>query len=601
MFPERMLKVQIITLKSHVEEIVAGLHKLGLVHIEFANGDEWIKSAPPLGKIEGLSREAGLVREVLAIAKAMGIEENGREGYKRDDLETIIGLQAQANELQRSIELLDRRGEPLSILKSLGINTLPQNDKVYYELFETTPEKVEIAAIACNKSDVDYEYRKERGRAHIFICGSGEDKESIKEIAKEHGLIPIKVERGAGETVGAQLKSIGDARAQAHSKLEALKSEIRERLSPILWSIRRNYNDLQVEIDRAEVVSKFGQSERLYFINGWVRERDRTAIEDFVASHGSYAIAAFSKPHHNELPPTSFKVSKGVMPFNSLLRFIAVPRSDEVDPTTLIAITLPMMYGMIVGDVGYALVLMALSYYLTGKTKGMLSDLMKITFISSFWGILWGIVFGEVFGFEPEWLRITLFGVSFPLISRLHGVINLFMLTIGLGAVHIALGNALGAIEGVKHKDTKHAIAKACWVLLEIGLLLLLFSPNAGIVLTLLSAGGVIATEGVIAVIEIPGMIANIMSYLRIAAVGLSGVILAFLINMMRPDPSQGVFMIVMFIVFAVAHFIAIVLAAFESLVQGGRLHAVEFFSKFFKGGGILFNPFRMKENIEVE
>jgi V/A-type H+-transporting ATPase subunit I len=158
------------------------------------------------------------------------------------------------------------------------------------------------------------------------------------------------------------------------------------------------------------------------------------------------------------------------------------------------------------------------------------------------------------------------------------------------------LGNFLGMIEGIMHKEWKHAIAKACWVLLEIGLIGLVVDTTIGGALAVISIIGIVVTEGAIGLIEIPGLIANIMSYARLAAVGLSGVILALLINMMRPDPSQGWFMIVMFILFAVAHFVAIGLAAFESIIQGGRLHAVEFFSKFFKGGGIPFSPFRMEE-----
>jgi len=593
MLPERMLKVNVIILKSKVDKVVKSLQEAGLVHLEIEKGeDEWMKRASPLKSMDAVAREVSLIREVKTIGKMIGVETGGNKRYTKADLEQIVGLQGEMNDVSRIIEGTKDRLELLTILRRLRLNSLPVSQRISYEVFECTPKKIEKVIMACEGKNLDFEYSKGATEAYIIIAGSAADREAIREIAKEHGLLPVKIGEEI-KNVDKEIKRIENEKKSAEKKASQLRGKIRERLMPIMGSINSEYIRLQNEVDRAEAVLKFGESERLYFVNGWVRERDRAALEKAMEPHKEYAALTFEKPHHGELPPTALKTSNALKPFESLLTFISTPRSDEIDPTNLIALTLPIMFGIIVGDVGYALVLALISAFYMNKMKGILGDIMKITFISSFWGILWGLIFGEFFGFEFE---LELLGIQFPLISRLHGVISLLLLTIGIGALHIMLGNLLGAIEGVMHREWKHAIAKSCWVLIEIGLIGLIVNPEIGGALALIALIGIIATEGGVGLIEVPGLLANIMSYARLAAVGLSGVILAMLINMMRPDPSQGIFIIVMFIAFAMAHFVAIVLAAFESLIQGGRLHAVEFFSKFFRGGGIPFNPFKMKE-----
>ncbi|MEM3364356.1 MAG: V-type ATPase 116kDa subunit family protein [Candidatus Micrarchaeia archaeon] len=598
MLPEKMLKVEVVTLKSQVEQVVRTLHEAGLVHLVVdKESGEWVKGASPLRKMDMLSQDASLLRDVISIGKKIGVW-SGKEGkYSRADLQEIVGLYGEINDAQRIVEELSKKMESVEILRKLRINRLPSSQKVHYEIFECAPAKVSHVVIACERKGLDFEYSKGEKEAYIIIAGSSADKESIREIAKEFGLLPIKINEGIAN-VKEEIRKIGDARRAAERRAADAKEKIRKKLALIMGSITRDYARLQVEIERANAVLKFGESERLYFIRGWIRERDKEQLERVMAAHRDYTGMSIEKPHHGELPPTALKTPAPLKPFESLLRFISTPRSDEIDPTNLIAITLPIMFGIIVGDVGYSLVLLLLSAYYMNKMRGILGDLMKVIFISSFWGVLWGIVFCEFFGFEFEF---TLFGTQFPLINRLHGVVSLLLLTIGIGALHIMLGNLLGMIEGVMHKEWKHAIAKACWVVLEIGLVVMAVDLGMGAAAAVLAVIGIVITEGVIGLIEIPGMVANIMSYARLAAVGLSGVILALLINMMRPDPSQGILMVVTIVMFSVAHLVAIGLAAFESLIQGGRLHAVEFFSKFFKGGGVPFSPFRMVDTHGVE
>ena len=121
-----------------------------------------------------------------------------------------------------------------------------------------------------------------------------------------------------------------------------------------------------------------------------------------------------------------------------------------------------------------------------------------------------------------------------------------------------------------------------------------------------ISIAGVMMTEGVIAAVEIPGLLGNVMSYLRIAAVGVGGVIIAEAVNeLLMPkldfSPVGFVVFIITLVLYIVMHFAACILAMFEALVHGARLNVVEFFGKFYHGGGARFAPFSARRNYTQE
>ncbi|MGB9635081.1 MAG: V-type ATP synthase subunit I [Candidatus Micrarchaeia archaeon] len=594
MFPEKMLKAEIVVLKSRVEKVVESLHRIGVLHIVQVENNEWVKNAPPLKKADDIAKRMQILRKVMAIANTVNVVSGGRKRFGEKEAENLLKMWDEYVLEQGELKAVEDKVRQLEIVRKLGIRVLPKSERVFWEIYEVPVKQMQKVAITCEKSNVDCSWHMLKEKGFVLIAGSEKDKEVIRGIAKEHGLIPLNISFYGD--VDEELHRLGDKIEKCKGKISDISSRIADMLRKVIESVKEEYEQLEIEFARAEVIARFGESERIYLVKGWIRERDRDKLNTEMKRFGKDVAVILSKPEHGELPPTSLKTEKNLKPFESLLTYVSVPRSDEIDPTNIIALTLPIMFGMIVGDVGYSIVLLMLSMFLIPRLSGILKDIMYIVFYSSFFGILWGLVFAEFFGFEIEF---ELLGISFPIINRLHNVLELLLLTIAIGAIHIGFGNFLGFIEGLKHKDYKHAIGKLCWVALELGVLVLIFDVGIGSGIILISLVGIVASEGAIGLIEVPGLLANIMSYTRIAAVGLSGVILALLINMMRPDPGQGMLMILTGILFVVGHFVAIMLAAFESLIQGGRLHAVEFFSKFFKGGGIMFNPFRMKKEVE--
>jgi V/A-type H+-transporting ATPase subunit I len=228
---------------------------------------------------------------------------------------------------------------------------------------------------------------------------------------------------------------------------------------------------------------------------------------------------------------------------------------------------------------------------------------------SAFATMIFGILFDEWGGASHNfWLGPEGYGlIAGPLYSgfhRLHEVAMLIALTAIVGIIHLTLGFIIGAYNHWDH-HRKHSYAKIAWIGVLYGGTLAISSimfgvfPEivgfAGIGLLILSAIGLAIFEGIIGILEIPGLLGNVLSYTRIAAVGIVGVVIAELVNdAFAPLPKAGLMAILLFPLFIVLHFANCFVAMFEALIQGGRLNIVEFRSKFLEGGGRTFMPFSM-------
>ncbi|MBI2597625.1 MAG: hypothetical protein HYW50_00330 [Candidatus Diapherotrites archaeon] len=240
---------------------------------------------------------------------------------------------------------------------------------------------------------------------------------------------------------------------------------------------------------------------------------------------------------------------------------------------------------------------------------GLLSPIAKIWAICSFPTIFFGFLFDEFFGFSHAELAEKLGFSIQPLyhgLERLHNVQEVLLLTIATGFVLVLLGFALGFVKEYREKNMLHAAAKLSWVFLLLSGAFLLFSIATGsndftalavgVIVFLASTAVIFKAEGIVGIMEIPSIAGNILSFSRILAVGLASAVVAIIINdLVFPDPKSGFLIFITFPIFLFGHMFNTFLGMFESLIQGARLNYVEFFSKFYSGGGREFSPFKEK------
>jgi V/A-type H+-transporting ATPase subunit I len=268
------------------------------------------------------------------------------------------------------------------------------------------------------------------------------------------------------------------------------------------------------------------------------------------------------------------------------------------------AIFFPVFFGIMVGDIGYGLIIAAISVAVKARTKALwLKDLANIMLICSVPTIIFGFLFGELFGDLGEtmgWLHpVTAFGVTW---NRMEAVIPMLLLALVIGLFHVFLGLGVGLYNAYTIKSRRHMIEKAATAGVIVGLILCLagaasFMPGivlwAGLALLLVSVPLVFYGGGIFGTIELVSAVGNIMSYARLMAIGMASVVLAIVANQFAGALGIAAIGIAAALML---HLLNLIMGMFSPSIHALRLHMVEFFSKFYHGGGQLYRPFKKIE-----
>lgn len=359
--------------------------------------------------------------------------------------------------------------------------------------------------------------------------------------------------------------------------------------------------------DEVQAYSKFGETDYTLVIKGWVpkkyMKRVRKALLDTFG--GRVIISEIPMtPAMLDQAPVMYCNPFWIKPFEFFMQLVGLPMYREFDPTPVIAVTFPFFFGLIVGDIGYGIVILIFAILMRLRfDEAWIKQMMNILIISSIPTIIFGFIFGEFFGDFGEmmgWLHpASLFGITW---NRIEAIIPLLILTIGIGVVHVFLGLFIGVYNAVVRGKKNHFYEKCGMfgflsaLLLIVGCFIelipmILLQPAVGFLilsLILLIYGG-----GVLGAIEIMGTLGNIMSYTRLMAIGMASVILAMVAN--RLGGEIGI-LAVGIVIALLLHVLNIGLAMFSPSIHSMRLHIVEFFSKFYEGGGQVYQPFGRKK-----
>ncbi len=440
---------------------------------------------------------------------------------------------------------------------------------------------------------------KEGNRHIIALFVANSSKEKAAEILSRNGFSEMDMSLAQGIS-GSPSEALSAISARHERLIKSLNETKRQ-----LHRLSEKWRDflllseklLSIELEKAEAPLRFAESENIFVITGWVPSKNLQTVSERLQriTNGNICIET-SKPSGDEEVPVKLSNRRQAQPFEFLMNLYALPRYDEIDPTLFLSITFPLFFGIILGDVGYGAVTALLLLYLSKKLPKA-APLAKVMIPAALSSIFFGFIFGEIFGFEE------LFGYQLPhLISRLHQINQMLIISIIIGAIHVNTGILLGFINELNHHGLKRAVlAKGSWWVMQSGAVLAALS-STGILPAPIYLAGIIIMAGIamlllgepMEIVEIPAIISNILSYSRLMAVGLASVGLAVVVNgFIEEFASAGGIMIIAAIIIGVAgHLLNIALGLLGGFLHSIRLHYVEFFTKFFKGGAIPFNAF---------
>ena len=615
---EPMEKVRIIAPYSRKPSIIAFMHSHGIIDIR--KSSIGLKDDYPAADDQELNELLLKVSGALKllpkqpVAKAKHLETReliGKvSGFK--EIDAIYSLNAERASLLEEDKELVAAGEVAGYFNGTGIDfSALKSDIMAFKAFLLPTAAVSQFMGALEKGNVlsDSIVRQiSKDRSMLFLAYAKDAQ--INEILSELHPVEIDLKSPILEgTPSAVEDHVARRRSEIGERMKGIGGEL-SALGSSCYSPLSNYREmLEIELERSGISSKFKRTEETFIVEGWIPKAGlpafQRALEKFTGGLSYVEILAT-----DELPPTLVKRPAFLKPFDYLMEFFSLPRSDEIDPTWIFIVSFPIFYGFMISDVGYGLASLIFATIITRATdrEGLMYNVARVWQLSSVSAIAFGFLSNEYFGFQLNQYFTTFHGLDWT-----GGSVNsIILLTLAFGISQVSLGLLFGFINNYRKGHAKIAVSKITSLMLVLfgaaavaGAFFAAFPSGiteAAAALAALSAIATIALSGSEAA-ELTNLVTHPLSYTRILGFGFASIIISKLIDTaFTPTLSHGAldfgFLLVIFIVL---HFLNMILSIFEGVVQGVRLNFIEFFSKFYTGNGTKFNPFSYRRRSSTD
>lgn len=617
-----MSRITIAGPKTQMKNVIDELHTLKIVHIEdYQKEHEGFDIGNPMEKSDKVSEVLLKIRSMRA-QLPKGKKSHAMQSISLQKLEMdVLSAIERSKEVEQELSDLVQEQKELEPFAALGIGKDATEKYKSIKAFIGTVRSSEGLSQKIAYITTKFELRQaiDGKKQLIALFTDRQSTEKLEQLLAEHGFSELSTdvlsERDGDIT--AIMSHLQKEINELHE--EKQKNDIVLKELSTMWSatLETTEKTLKEESEKLQAPLRFATTKNAFVVQGYIPSATLENLQRrLVKAAGNNIYLHAEEVAHDEKVPTALKNAKPVKPFEVLLDMFSLPSYHEFDPTILMFLVFPIFFGMMLGDIGYGLItLIAFSFMKRALKSKQARGLLNILILSSVSSIIFGYFFGEFFGLEH------IFGYELvPVIHRLHDVESLFHISVMIGIVHLNLGLVLGFFNELHHHGfVKATLEKLSWIVMEIGafgylthigmletfvgqIFAVPLGALASGILFAVGAIGIVAGEGIKGAIELPAIFSNTLSYARLMAVGLASAALAVVVNEMAGNMFRaGIIGIVGGIfVLLIGHGINVALGVLSPFLHSLRLHYVEFFGKFYHGGGKRYVPFGESDTDEA-
>ncbi len=551
-----------------------------------------------------------LVTRKIAVQRVIVALQNRRKEMKKDAPEPAERTDRTAAEdvVARAETLLSRRNEldnRLSILTKEREQIAPWGEFDPADLEALAGKDVHLGLFLASDDELAGLDRSAFDWSMQVDLADGRGK-AVGLVAVRLGApldLPLEPALLPARSLSAIDREIADARQEIDSGLRALGQLSAE--LPSVQALERHIGD---RLRHAEVQSGLGGDQELFSLSGWCPTED---VDELKGSLRELPVAVIvEEPEEGDDVPIKLRNPFFVRNFQPLLKAFNLPSYEEYDPTLFIAPFMGIFFGFCLGDFGYGLLLTAIgaAALMKFRPEGEIKLAVQWLVILGICTMVVGALIGNVFGI-PVYSKIGALDENM-LLFRLNSDPKLFFYTaLGFGVLQLTVGMLIKLVRQIQLQRWQNVIGQLGWlsVFPAIGVwvvagtpwafvaclvvILLFASPSPSVVRRL---GG-----GAWALYNITGLVGDVMSYARIFGLGLSSGIIAMVVNTIAMAIVDGIPIVgwpIAILVLLGGHTFNFVMAMIGSVVHPARLQFLEFFGKFFEGGGRAYTPFQKLE-----
>lgn len=482
-------------------------------------------------------------------------------------------------------------------------------DTVHFEVICSTDTQT-YAVVICSKfqsAETEEQLRYMGFAQPAFVC-DGIPKDAIKEFATEIEKCRIDISNAKQEICS----------------FESMRDDIKFLVD--YYSMR---------IEKYRVLEQLGHSRNTFAMNGYIPSDKVAAIEKELSEKWGAAIEC--TPADGDDVPVLLKNNGFAAPLEGVLETFSLPGKGEIDPTAAMAVFYYFLFGLMLSDAAYGILMVLICCLALWKFPRMKEGLQKSLKMFLYCGIsttFWGVMFGGYFGDAIQVIAKTFFNkdiVIQPLwFSPINEPMRMLIFSLLVGIIHLFAGLGMKLYLLIRERNWKDALYDVIfWYMLVGGAIVYLLTmqmfvdmaslsfklpASVGTVAAIIAGIGAVGialtagrssknpfkrlAKGLYELYNVTGYLSDILSYSRLLALGLATGVIANVFNKMGSMFGGGVLGVIAFaIVFVVGHTLNIGINLLGAYVHTNRLQFVEFFGRFYDGGGEKYSPFRAETN----
>ncbi len=647
-FPKAMSEIELIVPSRDLLQVMRVVGGHGVFH-QVEAGYPGMQAGPDSANTwqERSSAYASLERRVQNLAQTLGIDLSATSSEYQDvvEVESVTAeLGAIESEVKAVTDKLADQKKNLEQLQS-DVRQLEPVAEIDLDLGHLGETHFISSILGVMPADNVSRLQTSLARVpHLFLVLREDPKKPVVWLAATRSNRDI-LERAARSGYLERLSlpgGYGGKPSEAIASLQVESRQLREQIAKTELALQQaadaDKSDLvklasEIHASRVltDAVARFGRLRHTYIMVGWVPTDELVALARRIKQVSSETLiesVPANRVGDKTRVPVALQQSRFLRPFQMLVTTYARPRYGELDPTWLIALTFPLLFGAMFGDVGHGALLAILGFLISSRKIKFLNSLASLGGLIAACGVvstLFGFLYGSVFGFEDILPAIWLRPGKDPL--------QILMVAIGAGLILLTLGFVIGIINLVVSRDWVHLLfghtglagIALYWSLLGLGATqfhLIRLSSTVFVAIALLAGLVIMFSELLIRLAErerpliegglgtyaiqapmelfetLISFVSNSLSYVRVGAFAIAHVVLSsvvfLLANLVNPGHAAGYWIVV-----AVG---TLFIVGYEGLIvgiQAMRLSYYEFFSKFFTGGGMQFEPLTLASTSE--